>query len=140
MQGVITAIVAFIFVCIVFPSLVKNRPQFYAALFLVLLAIFLDAVAGIFKPDSGFRTFVSVADAFLVIGAILLLVLLRGRIGDARPCSGYWKDDRSGSKRRRKGDDHRPAGREAFERGREGLRSPQTQIQRPNSGSISMEE
>jgi len=78
MQGVITAIVAFIFVCIVFPSLVKNRPQFYAALFLVLLAIFFDAVAGIFKPDSGFRTFVSVADAFLVIGAILLLVLCAG--------------------------------------------------------------
>jgi hypothetical protein len=78
MQGVITAIVAFLFVCIVFPSLVKNRPQYYAALFLVLLAIFLDAIAGIFKPESGFRTFVSVTNAMLIIGAILLLILCAG--------------------------------------------------------------
>ena len=47
MEGVITAVVAFIFVCIIFPSQVKNRPQYYSALLLVLLAILVDAVAGV---------------------------------------------------------------------------------------------
>ena len=39
MEGVTTAIVAFVFVCIIFPHIIKNRPQYYAAVALVLLSI-----------------------------------------------------------------------------------------------------
>jgi hypothetical protein len=76
MQGVITAIVAFIFVCIIFPSLIKNRAQYYAALALVLAAIFLDAVASV--SGTGFRGLIAVLGALLVIGAIGLLILSSG--------------------------------------------------------------
>jgi len=77
MEGVITAIVAFIFTCIVFPSLVKNRPQYYGALALILLAIFLDALS--VTLDKGtFRGFVTMADAIIVIVSIALLMLATG--------------------------------------------------------------
>jgi len=77
MEGVITAIVAFIFTCIVFPSLVKNRPQYYGALALILLAIFLDALS--VTLDKGtFRGFVTIADAIIVIVSIALLMLATG--------------------------------------------------------------
>ena len=33
MEGVTTAIVLFVFACVILPSLVKNRTQFYAAFF-----------------------------------------------------------------------------------------------------------
>jgi hypothetical protein len=77
MQGVITAVVAFIFVCIIFPSLVKNRPQYYAALFLVLLAIFVDAIANV-SSGTAFRNVAAVLGALLVIGSVLLLILCAG--------------------------------------------------------------
>lgn len=81
MQGVITAVVAFIFTCIVFPSLVKSRPQYYGALALILMAIFLDAL-GIALSDnkepSTFRAFVMIVDAILVICSIGLLMLSTG--------------------------------------------------------------
>lgn len=77
MEGVITAIVAFIFTCIVFPSLVKNRPQYYGALGLILLAIFLDALS--VTLDKGtFRGFVTIADAIIIIVSIGLLMLATG--------------------------------------------------------------
>jgi len=77
MEGVITAIVAFIFTCIVFPSLVKNRAQYYGALALILLAIFLDALS--VTLDKGtFRGFVTIADAIIVIVSIALLMLATG--------------------------------------------------------------
>lgn len=77
MEGVITAIVGFIFTCIVFPSLVKNRPQYYGALALILLAIFLDALS--VTLDKGtFRGFVTIADAIIVIVSIALLMLATG--------------------------------------------------------------
>lgn len=78
MQGVITAVVAFIFTCIVFPSLVKSRPQYYGALALILLAIFLDAVSTSSDTKSTFHAFVGVADAILVICSIGLLMLATG--------------------------------------------------------------
>lgn len=78
MQGVITAVVAFIFTCIVFPSLVKSRPQYYGALVVILFAIFLDALATSSDPKSTFHAFVAVVDALLVICAIGLLMLATG--------------------------------------------------------------
>ena len=45
MHGVTTAIVAFILACLIFPKVVKNKPQYYAAVGLVLGVIFFDALA-----------------------------------------------------------------------------------------------
>ena len=56
MQGVTTAIVAFIFVCVIWPHLVRNRPQFYAALAAVLVVLLLDSLAAMIGSD-GFKTF-----------------------------------------------------------------------------------
>lgn len=93
MQGVTTAIVLFIFTCIVIPSLVKHRPQFYAAIGLLLLIILLDALGHMFltsaapKPDgtssgsfSGFHVFVYFACAILQVGAIVMLFTSCGGI------------------------------------------------------------
>jgi hypothetical protein len=81
MDGVITAIIGFIFVCIVFPSIVKNRPQFYGALLLVLIAFLFDNIARQTTEHNNFRTFAVIMDTFLVIGSILLLILSAGGLG-----------------------------------------------------------
>jgi len=82
MHGVTTALVGFLFVCVVFPHLVKNRPQYYAAFAAVCLIILLDALGMMLNPTSfaGFRVFAYVAVAFLQVAAILLLFLSAGGI------------------------------------------------------------
>jgi hypothetical protein len=77
MEGVTTAIVAFIFVCLIFPKLIKTKPQYYAALVAVLAIIFLDAV-GHFSSAPSFRVFVYVMTALLQILAIVVLILAAG--------------------------------------------------------------
>ena len=77
MQGVTTAIVAFIFFCVIFPERVKNRPQFYAAFGLVCIIILLDAFAYMFM-NSGMRVFCYFAIAVMQIGAICVLFLAAG--------------------------------------------------------------
>ena len=82
MQGVTTALVSFLFVCVIFPNLVKSRAQYYAAFGLVCLIILLDAIAMALHPTTfeGFRVFAYAAVAFLQIAAILLLFLAAGGI------------------------------------------------------------
>jgi hypothetical protein len=91
MQGVTTALVAFVFFCVIFPDRVKNRTQFYAALGMVCGIILLDAL-GFMIAAVPFRVFVYFATAVLQIGAILLLFMsagglswmeLRGELGSA---------------------------------------------------------
>jgi uncharacterized membrane protein YccC len=77
MEGVTTAIVAFLFVCVVFPSLVKNRPQWYAALAAVVLVIFFNALVMAF-PSVGFMRFTVFITGMLQIAAIVLLILSAG--------------------------------------------------------------
>ncbi|CAN5400090.1 hypothetical protein BH09PLA1_BH09PLA1_33800 [soil metagenome] len=77
MQGVTTALVAFIFFCVIFPERVKNRPQFYAALGFIALIILLDALAYIIQ-STGFRMFSYFAIAGLQIGSILILFMAAG--------------------------------------------------------------
>jgi hypothetical protein len=60
MNGVITAIIGFIFVCIIFPSLVKNRHYYYAALLLVLIAFFFDNIGQVTAAGSNFRVFAAI--------------------------------------------------------------------------------
>jgi hypothetical protein len=94
MHGVTTALVAFIFFCVVFPQRVKNRAQFYAGFFMVCLIILLDALGVMISgwEWKGFRVFAYFAVAGLQIGAILILFMaagglswqdLKGEMGEA---------------------------------------------------------
>lgn len=77
MEGVTTAIVAFILACVIFPRVIKNKPQYYGALCCVLLIILLGAL-NMMVGAAGFTRFVSVMTALLQIGAIMLLILSAG--------------------------------------------------------------
>ncbi len=77
MEGVTTAIVAFIFVCIVYPHLIKNRSQFYAVLAAIIFVILLNSI-GTMVGDPKFWRFVAAVDGLLQVVAILLLVLSAG--------------------------------------------------------------
>ena len=78
MEGVTTAIVAFILACLVFPKVVKNKPQYYAAVGIILVVILFSALAGMTSQTSGFRKFVLLLTAVLQMGAIFLLILSAG--------------------------------------------------------------
>ena len=79
MQGVTTAIVAFIFLCLVIPSLIKNKSQYYAAFIAVVAVIFLDAVAHVF-PESAqsIKAVCYVLAGFIQIIAVVMLFLATG--------------------------------------------------------------
>jgi hypothetical protein len=77
MDSIIAAIVGFIFVCILFPRLVKNHTQFYTAFGLVLISMLLWTIATMFGNE-GFGRFVRVMEGFLTIGALVLIVLSAG--------------------------------------------------------------
>ncbi len=81
MEGVTTAITAFIFVCIIYPHLVKHKPQYYGALVFLIAIIVLDV----------FRKTESIVPALLVamlqVGAIILLILATGGLS-ARELAG----------------------------------------------------
>src|SRR5690349_3086518 len=77
MEGVTTAIVAFILACVIFPHVIKNKPQYYGALCCVLLIILLGALK-MMVGATAFTIFVSVMTALLQVGAIVLLILSAG--------------------------------------------------------------
>lgn len=79
MEGVTTAIVAFIFVCVVYPKLVKNRPQFYGAFAAVLIIILLHSL-NVMLGTAGFGVFAGAITGLLQFGAIILLFLSAGGI------------------------------------------------------------
>lgn len=81
MEGVTTAIVGFIFVCLVYPRLVKHKPQFYSAIGLVLLIILFDAIAHMDAKENGggaLTRVMYVLTALLQIVTIVTLVLCVG--------------------------------------------------------------
>ena len=77
MHGVTTAIVAFILACLIFPKVVKNKPQYYAAVGIILAVILFDALGRVVAA-TGFTRFVWILTAVLQIGAIFLLILSAG--------------------------------------------------------------
>ena len=77
MEGVTTAIVLFVFVCILFPRLIDNRPQYYMAFACTLLIILGSAVATLLGPSDAAR-FVILGVAILQVAAVLLLFLSAG--------------------------------------------------------------
>jgi hypothetical protein len=78
--GVTTAIVAFCFVCVIFPHLVKNKTQFYAGFTAVLLVILIHGLALMLYNAPGFQVFAGVATCVLQLGAIVTLFLSAGGI------------------------------------------------------------
>jgi hypothetical protein len=76
MEGVTTAIVAFIFVCIVYPTLVKVRPQFYGAFAAILLVILMDSFARMIGGKAEDAAYA--VTGLLQIAAIVLLFMSCG--------------------------------------------------------------
>jgi hypothetical protein len=81
MNGVTTAIILFIFAALAVPSLVKHRSQFYAALAIILIVIFLDATARVIHSDA----YIAFAYFMCAIGQILAVLLLVLSAGGLSP-------------------------------------------------------
>ena len=79
MHGVTTALVAFLLACVIWPHLVKNRPQYYAAFGMVCGIILFDALAAMI-PQVSFDAFAYVMCALLQIGGILMFFMSAGGI------------------------------------------------------------
>jgi hypothetical protein len=78
MEGVTTAIVAFIFLGLVLPSLIQNKSQYYVAFIAVIAIIFLDAVGHMGTDAGSFRVLCYVLAGVLQIIAIVMLFLATG--------------------------------------------------------------
>jgi hypothetical protein len=77
MEGVTTAIVAFIFACVIFPHLVKNKTQFYGAFSCVIVVILLHSLNTMIGRV-GFQVFAGAVTGLLQAAAIVLLFLSAG--------------------------------------------------------------
>src|SRR4051812_932598 len=80
LDGVTTAIVGFILVCVIYPTLVKNKPQFYAAFACVVLIILLHSLALMLRDSAGFLVFSGVFTGLFQVIALVLLILSAGGI------------------------------------------------------------
>ena len=79
MQGVTTAIVLFIFAGVIWPQVIKHRPQFFAGLLVVCLIVLLDSISHIFFEEGkgGARPMYALI-GLLQIVAIVVCVLSTG--------------------------------------------------------------
>ena len=77
MTTVTTAIVGFIFVCIIFPHLIKSRAQYFIAVGLVLVAMLMNGLAAMIGSPGFFR-FVSGMSIFMEGFAVALLIMCAG--------------------------------------------------------------
>jgi len=87
LDGVTTVLVAFIFVCLIYPSLVKHRPQYHAALAAIVGILLLHTLTLMFSGSEGFTILMAVLSGMLQILALLLLVLSVGGLS-ARELAG----------------------------------------------------
>jgi hypothetical protein len=76
-EGVTTCVLGFLLVCLIFPSLVRNRPQYYAALAMIVAVILLHALSMMIRT-AGFQVFAGVVTGVLQAMAILMIVLCVG--------------------------------------------------------------
>lgn len=79
MEGVTTAIVLFIFVCVIYPQLVKHKPQFYGAFTALLIIILLHSLSSMIGT-AGFQVFAGFLTGLLQLIAIILLFMSCGGI------------------------------------------------------------
>lgn len=78
MEGVTTALVLFVFICVIIPTLVKNRPQFYAGFTAVCLIIFLQALRLMLYNSPGFQVASGVLVGLLHLIAVVMFFLSAG--------------------------------------------------------------
>ena len=78
LDGVTTVLVGFLFVCLVLPSMVKSRPQFYAAMACLIGVIVLHTLQLMFGTSASFALGLGVGTGGLQVIAFLLLVLSVG--------------------------------------------------------------
>ena len=60
LDGVTTALVAFLFACLIFPHLVKNKTQYYVSLASVVLIILIHTLGLVFRSSTGWVVIFSV--------------------------------------------------------------------------------
>lgn len=89
-EGVTTCVLGFLLVCLVFPALVRNRPQYYAALAFVVVIVLLHAL-GLMIGTAGFQVFAGAMTGLLQAGAIVLIILSVGGLR-VRELAGELKD------------------------------------------------
>jgi hypothetical protein len=77
MEGITTAIVAFIFVCVIYPHLVKNRPQFYGGFAAILLVILIQSIFQMIDVEKTRGVVIGIT-GLLQIAAILLMYMSCG--------------------------------------------------------------
>ena len=77
MNGVTTAIVSFVLAALIFPHVIKNKPQYYGAVACVLLIILFGTLSAIIMSP-GFTRFATVMTGLLQIGGLFLLILSAG--------------------------------------------------------------
>jgi hypothetical protein len=77
MEGILTAVVAFIFVCIVYPRLVRVRAQFYVAIAAVVVILFFHSLATM-VGNARFYTFVAALNGLVLLIAFVMLILATG--------------------------------------------------------------
>jgi hypothetical protein len=77
LDGVTTVLVGFLFVCLIFPRMVKNRPQYYAAMAAIVGIILLHTMTLMFG-SSGILSFAAVFTGLLQVATLILLVLSVG--------------------------------------------------------------
>src|SRR5688500_2489647 len=78
LERVTTAIVLFVFACVLYPRLVKNKTQFYAAFTCVIVIIRLTSLRQMLYNSVGFQVFSGAMIGLLQAGAIVLLFLSAG--------------------------------------------------------------
>ncbi len=77
LEGVTTAIVAFVFACVLFPHVVKNKTQFYAAFGAVVVIILLHSLNTMIG-SAGFQVFAGAATGVFQVVAIVMLFMSAG--------------------------------------------------------------
>jgi hypothetical protein len=75
MQGVTTAIVAFLFAGVIWPQVIKHRVQFYAALIVVCLIILFDSIGRMWPSTN---TALTALNGLLQIVGVVMCVLSTG--------------------------------------------------------------
>jgi len=79
MEGVTTALVGFLLLCVAFPKMVKHRQQFYAAFIVVLAVILLQSLATMSDPTGSFhRLAIGFAGLFQIVVLVLLVLSCGG--------------------------------------------------------------
>ena len=77
LSGVTTALVLFIFACLLYPQAVKNRTQFYAAFAAVVLILFMFSLDVMIRTP-GFQVFAGAVTGLLQIFAFVMLFMAAG--------------------------------------------------------------